>query len=64
MATLVHEYVYKLPEHGYVYLTVVGDDDQYSGDGIAQGWYVAELMSDKDALWLIEAMKPFTQLYK
>ena len=64
IATLVHEFVYKLPEHGYVYLTVVGDDDQYSGDGIARGWYVVEPMSEKDALWLIDSLRPFTELYR
>lgn len=64
LATLVHEFVYKLPDHGYIYLTVVGDDDQGSGDGIARGWYVVEAMSEKDALWLIEALRPFTELYR
>ena len=63
-ATLVHEYVYKLPDQSYVYLTIVGDDDQYMSDGIARGWYVAETVEEKDALWLIEALKSFTALYK
>ena len=64
LATLVQEYVYKLPDQSYVYLTVVGDDDQYMSNGIARGWYVAEPMTEADALWLIGALEPFTALYR
>jgi hypothetical protein len=60
--TLVHEYVFKLPIGKYVYLTVVGDDDQYMKNGLERGWYVAELLSESDALWLVNALGPFTEL--
>jgi len=63
LPTLVHEYVFRLPRHEYVYLTVVSDEDQAVANGIYRGWYVAEILSEKDALWLIEALKPFTALY-
>ena len=62
--TNVSEYVYKLPTGKYVYLTVVGDEDQTSAYGIARGWYVAEVLPEKDATWLIQALEPFTRMYK
>lgn len=61
-ATNIHEYVYKLPTGKHVYLTVVGDEDQDSAYGIQRGWYVAKILSDKDAEFLIKALSPFTNL--
>lgn len=61
ITTLVNEYVFKLPTGKYVYLTVVGDDDQYMENGLARGWYVAEVLPEADALCLIKALEPFTQ---
>ena len=63
ITTHVHEYVYQLPTGKYVYLTVVGDDDQNSAAGITRGWYVAEIVSKTDAEWLINSLAPFTALY-
>jgi len=62
VATNVSEFVYKLPTGKYVYLTVVGDEDQISAYGVSRGWYVAEVISEKDALWLVKALEPFTNM--
>lgn len=64
LATNINEFVYKLPSGKYVCLTVVGDEDQTSAFGVSRGWYVAEILSEKDALWLIKALEPFTKLYE
>ena len=63
LTTNVHEYVYQLPTGKYVYLTVVGDEDQKSAFGLTRGWYVAEIVSEADADWLIKSLAPFTALY-
>jgi hypothetical protein len=59
--TLVNEYIFKLPTGKYVYLTAVGDDDQYAKNGLHRGWYVAQVLPEADALWLVNALKPFAQ---
>lgn len=63
-ATKVSEYVFKLPDGRHVYLTVVADEDQNSAFGVERGWYVAEIISDKDAEFLINALALFTKLYR
>ena len=63
-ATKIHEYVFKLPTGKHVYLTVVGDEDQASAMGIERGWYMAEMLSDENAAFMIDAMAKFTALYK
>ena len=63
LATKVSEFVYRLPTGKYVYLTVVGDEDQTSGFGIHRGWYVAEIISEEDAKFAIDALAKFTTLY-
>lgn len=64
LATNISEYVYRLPTSEYVYVTVVGDEDQTSAYGIHRGWYVIETISEKDALFAIDALSKFTALYK
>jgi hypothetical protein len=64
LTTNVHEYVYQLPTNKYVYLTVVGDEDQPSAFGLTRGWYVAEIISKDDAEWLIQSLAPFTAMYE
>ena len=64
LATNVSEFVYKLPTGKYIYLTVVGDEDQTSAFGVTRGWYVAEVISKNDADWLVQSLAPFTALYK
>lgn len=63
VATNISEFVYWLPNGKYVYLTVVGDEDQTSAYGIHRGWYVAEVMSEEDAKFAIDAFAKFTALY-
>lgn len=63
-ATKIQEYVFKLPTGKHVYLTVVGDEDQTSTMGIERGWYVAEMLSDESAAFMIDAMAKFTDLHK
>jgi hypothetical protein len=64
LATGVSEYVFKLPNRKHVYLTVVADEGENSSLGVGRGWYVAEVLSDKDAEFLIDALAPFTELYR
>ena len=59
--TLVNEYVFKLPTGKYVSLTAVGDDDQYGKNGLTRGWYVAQILSESDALWLVNALASFME---
>jgi hypothetical protein len=63
-ATNIHEYVYKLPLEEYVYVTVVGDEDQTSSQGIHKGWYLIESISEKEAQFGIDALSKFTALYR
>jgi hypothetical protein len=60
LSTNIHEYVYRLPDEQYIYVTIVGDDEQPSSSGIHRGWYVIELLSGKEALFLIDALSKFT----
>lgn len=64
VATNISEYVYKIDSDKYVYLTVVGDEDQESAYGIQRGWYVAEIISEDAAQFLIDALSKFTALYQ
>ncbi len=64
LATNISEYVYKLPTDEYIYVTVVGDEDQTSGHGVHKGWYVIESIEEKDARFDIDALSQFTALYK
>lgn len=61
--TNISEFVYRLPTGKYIYLTVVGDEDQTSGYGIHRGWYVAEVIPEDDAKFAIDALAKFTALY-
>lgn len=63
VAPNISEFVYLLPTGKFVYLTVVGDEDQTSAYGIHRGWYVAEIMSEQDAKFAIDALAKFTALY-
>lgn len=63
VATNISEFVYRLPNGKYVYLTVVGDEDQTSAYGIYRGWYVAEVISEEDAALATNAFAKFTALY-
>ena len=62
-ATNISEFVYKLPTGKHVYLTVVGDENQTSEYSVHKGWYVAEILSDENAEFLIKALEKFTALY-
>jgi hypothetical protein len=64
LATNISEYVFRLPTSEYVYITVVGDEDQTSAHGIYRGWYVIEPLSKKEAEFAIDALSKFTALYK
>ena len=64
LTTNIHEYVYKLPTDEYIYVTVVGDEDQTSAYGIHKGWYVIESISEDEAKFDIDALSKFTALYK
>ena len=57
LATNICEFVYNLPGKGYIYLTVVGDEDQKTSFGITRGWYVVEKISEEYAKIDIESMK-------
>ena len=56
------EYVVETPDGKKVWLTVVGDEDQTSAYGIEHGWYVAQLLSEEDAAFLVKALAEFTRL--
>lgn len=64
LATNISEYVYQLPTNEYVYITIVGDEDQTSAYGIQKGWYVIESLSEEEAKFDIDALSKFTALYK
>jgi hypothetical protein len=64
LATNIAEYVLQLPNKKYIYLTIVGDEDQVLSNGIERGWYVAEVVSEEDAEFLIASLRPFTDLYR
>lgn len=61
LASGISEYVYQLPAGLFVYLTVVPDKDHTSTTGSLSGWYVTEMLSEKDARWAIGAIKTFTE---
>ena len=61
LATNISELVYQIPTGEYIYLTVVGDEDQTSG--IGKGWYVAEPMTEEEAKFAIDAFAKFTAMY-
>ena len=64
LAANIFEYVYHLPTNEYIYVTVVGDEDQTSGFGIHKGWYLIESISEDEANFYIDALSKFTALYK
>jgi hypothetical protein len=64
LAANIHEYVVETLNGKKVWLTVVGDDDQSSAYGIQRGWYVAQVLSEEDAAFLVEALAAFTKLYE
>ena len=64
LAANIHEYVLETPDGKKVWLTVVGDEGQISAYGIERGWYVAEVLSEEDAAFLIKALAEFTKLYE
>lgn len=47
-----------------IWLTIVGDEDQSSAYGIERGWYVAEVLSDEDAAFLVKALAEFTKVHE
>ena len=57
----IEESVIETPEGKKVWLTVVGDEDQISPSGIQHGWYVAELLDDDSAAFLVKAFAAFSQ---
>ena len=63
-AANIYEYVLETPDGKKVWLTVVGDEDQVSAYGIERGWYVAQVLSEEDAAFLIKALAKFTKLDK
>ncbi len=63
LATNIREYIYELPIGDFVYLTVVGDEDQTSGLGVAKGWYVVEELNLEEAKNSIDALAKFTVMY-
>ncbi len=63
LKTNIHEYVYKLPTEKYVYLTVVGDENETSALGIYRGWYVAEILTEEDAQLMIKAIENFKAVF-
>lgn len=64
LATNIYEYVYRLPTGQYVYVTVVGEEEETSAYGIHKGWYVIEPISEEEAKFDIDALSKFTALYK
>ena len=64
LATNISEYVFKLPSGNFVYLTVVGDEDQTSAFGVLKGWYVVESLTNEQAVFAIDALSKFTALYR
>ena len=64
MAANIYEYVVETPDGKKVWLTVVGDTDQLSATGIQRGWYVGQILSEKDAAFLVGALAEFTELYE
>lgn len=64
LATNISEYVYQLPTGEYVYVTIVGDENQTSAYGVHKGWYVIEPISEEAAKFDIDALSKFTALYK
>lgn len=64
LATNISEYVYKLPTNKYVYVTVVGEEEQPTGNGIYKGWYIVEDISKDEAKKDIDLLSEFTAMYK
>ena len=58
--TNISEFVYRLPDKTYIYLTIVGDEEQTSALGVGRGWYVAEVLSEESARFAIDALQKFT----
>jgi hypothetical protein len=56
----IEESVVETPEGKKVWLTVVGDG-QSTGMGIQNGWYVAKLLGDESANFLVKALAAFGQ---
>jgi hydrogenase maturation factor len=64
LAANIHEYVVETPNGKKVWLTVVGDEDQTSAYGIQHGWYVAQVLSEENATFLVKALAEFTKFYE
>jgi hypothetical protein len=47
-----------------IWLTIVGDEDQSSAYGIESGWYVAQVLSEEDAAFLVKALAEFTKVHE
>ena len=54
----IEESVVETSDGKKVWLTVVGDDAEFSGFGIQRGWYVAKVLPDESASVLINAFAP------
>lgn len=57
----IEESVVETAEGRKVWLTVVGDGDQISALGIPHGWYVAKLLDNESAEFLVKALAAFGQ---
>jgi hypothetical protein len=47
-----------------IWLTIVGDEDQSTIYGVECGWYVAEVLSEEDADFLVKALAEFTKVHE
>lgn len=60
LETRITEYVFHLQHDEYIYLTIVGDEDQPLAQGARKGWYLVESLSKAEADIEIDLLSKFT----
>jgi len=64
MSANIEEYIVETPDRKKVWLTVVGDEGAASAYGIDRGWYVAVVLSEDDATFMVNALAEFTKIHE